>query len=636
MIEPQQADLIRFRPVLILAAEAVVDTEIFSEVFEFAVRGTHKTFSDEDTDSLIVRANEAALLLIDTVRIAAPDVAAAIPANIEPALLRLQNASTEHALWQLADQVRILGTVLPVLGVVSWVAAIALAADRRRMLLLLAGVTTVAGVMLVITLRIVGGLASAAFDLPVPGQAAADVWDVYVDGLRAIAWFGILGGVVLAAAVQATAQDASQFSPARLRSSITNTLTREPRTRRARLITGLLLLVLGVAMFVSPSAVVATIVTALGAFTFYAALVYLLDLLIRPAVNASVPTRGGRRWAVGVASSLGCLLAVGFGVYLLTSSPDASAGLKVCNGRIEYCSRRLDQIALPTTHNSMTAADDGFLLPNQEGGMDRQLRDGVRGFQIDAYSGSVRTANDTGLVYTNLTDDKLLTIEDAVGPELAAQALQAREVLGPPPENTLDDVYLCHNFCELGAVKLSDEVRVLRRFLQQNPTEVVVWIIQDELPAEQLVPVLRDGGLDQFIATIDPTEPLPTLATLIASGRRLVVALENGDLGPELPNAFDSGLVQEVRYNYRDALELAGPDTCAPLRGHQDAPLFQFNHWVTPASLQVAQEINAADVLGERARRCRRERRLLPNLIAVDFYEVGDMFQVVDELNASP
>lgn len=163
---------------------------------------------------------------------------------------------------------------------------------------------------------------------------------------------------------------------------------------------------------------------------------------------------------------------------------------------------------------------------------------------------------------------------------------------------------------------------------------MIIWIIQDEMPAEELLPVLKAGRLDRYIATIDPTNPLPTLAEMIASGRRLVIGLENGNLGPQILNVFDDGLVQEVRYNYRTVDELLAPDSCLPLRGRPDAPLFQFNHWLTPASLRAAREINTLEFLGGRARRCHAARGLLPNLLAVDFYESGGLFPVAEALNA--
>jgi hypothetical protein len=356
-------------------------------------------------------------------------------------------------------------------------------------------------------------------------------------------------------------------------------------------------------------------------------------VLVRPTDAAEVvPAR--RTWGIVVAGVLALVLVAVVGTYLVSSSPEATAAQGTCNGRIEHCSRRLDEVVFPTTHNAPTAAEDGFLLANQEHGLGQQLRDGVRGFQIDTFLGSRRRSGRGSIVYTDLADDQIARLAENSGPELAQQALAFRERLGPPPDDTQQDVYLCHNFCELGAVKLRDEVGTFRRFLERNPNEVLVIVVQDEMPAEDLLPVLERGGLLPYIATIDPTRPLPTLDELIESDQRVVFGLENGDLGEQIPNVFDRGLVQEVPYDYPTVGDLDGPEACDSFRGRSDAPLFQLNHWVTPASRRGSRAANAKALLLARARRCAEERELVPNLVAVDFYESGDLFRVTEELNA--
>ena len=65
------------------------------------------------------------------------------------------------------------------------------------------------------------------------------------------------------------------------------------------------------------------------------------------------------------------------------------------------------------------------------------------------------------------------------------------------------------------------------------------------------------------------------------------------------------------------------------------APLFLVNHWVTDKlhTVQNAETVNARDVLAPRLAACAAERGRTPNFVAVDFYDRGDVFAVVDELN---
>jgi len=59
------------------------------------------------------------------------------------------------------------------------------------------------------------------------------------------------------------------------------------------------------------------------------------------------------------------------------------------------------------------------------------------------------------------------------------------------------------------------------------------------------------------------------------------------------------------------------------------------NHWLSSFTALVsnAQKANAAEVLGERVRECQQERGQIPNFVAVNWYDQGELLQVVNELN---
>ena len=46
-----------------------------------------------------------------------------------------------------------------------------------------------------------------------------------------------------------------------------------------------------------------------------------------------------------------------------------------------------------------------------------------------------------------------------------------------------------------------------------------------------------------------------------------------------------------------------------------------------------AQLVNASDVLLPRAQQCQEERGSIPNFVAVNYVALGDVYDVVDELN---
>jgi len=194
--------------------------------------------------------------------------------------------------------------------------------------------------------------------------------------------------------------------------------------------------------------------------------------------------------------------------------PSAPSGAAVhekrerkCNGHAEYCGRRLDQIAFPTTHNSTAARDSQVLFPNQRHTMSRQLRDGIRGFQIDAFLGTVRKLHGRQIVFTDITPRVRSTLEADLGPEAVRTASRIRKQLGTPARNARYGVYLCHNWCELGAVTMADEARDLAHFLKRHPDEVVLWVVQDErVPNLVAVDFYETGGLFAVVDAINAPE----------------------------------------------------------------------------------------------------------------------------------
>jgi hypothetical protein len=297
-----------------------------------------------------------------------------------------------------------------------------------------------------------------------------------------------------------------------------------------------------------------------------------------------------------------------------------------CNGSVRLCDVPLGDVAFATTHNSMSSPADHFFGPNQGRPIKWQLDHGIHGFQIDAYEGVARK----GRVYTELSGPFGSQATDLPAP-LVALATRIHRRLGAPPSGTPTDVYLCHSFCEIGAVRFSTIARQMRTFLDAHPRDVLAVVIEDSVSPARIRGVLAAAGLDRELVTVVPGAPLPTLGALIRSGQRLLVALENGDGGPTMPNAF-GGLVEETPFTFLTASALADPSSCAANRGGDASPVFQLNHWVTPPSPGRARLVNRS-ALRSRVLRCMEERGRVPTLVAVDFAETSTVLAVVDEIN---
>jgi hypothetical protein len=263
-----------------------------------------------------------------------------------------------------------------------------------------------------------------------------------------------------------------------------------------------------------------------------------------------------------------------------SASTDSAAPVpEGCNGDEALCDRALAEVTFPGTHNSMSNADAGWIAPNQQHGLTRQLEDGVRALMLDTYEWE-------------------------------------------------GGLYLCHAWCELGAQPLAEGLGEIEAFLAARPDALLLLIFQDAISVEQTAAALAEVGLDRRLApAVDPAAPL---RAYLDAGQQLIVGLESGGAHPiGLHPAW--GLFADTPYSFDSAAAFS----CAENRGDASSPLFLVNHWVgTPLpDPAAAAEVNAAAVLEPRARQCADERGRAVTFLGVDFYDRGDLFAVVRRLN---
>jgi len=336
------------------------------------------------------------------------------------------------------------------------------------------------------------------------------------------------------------------------------------------------------------------------------------------------------RW-IRAAVVLVAVLAAG-ALTLVLSDGFARGGASRCNGSAALCDRRLDEVVFPATHNSYAASDrPGWRFAPQRHGIARQLDDGIRALLIDVHYGVRDPA--TGRVRTDLRAEG--SDRNKVVKQLPAVALRiADKIAGPVGIGTLrgtPEPYLCHTLCELGAEPLSDELRVIRRFLDRHQREVLIVIVEDYVPESTIDRAFRQAGLGRYVATLDRRRQLPTLGSLMADGRRLVVfAEERSGSPPWLMPAFS--FIQDT------PLGAVRPDQlrCERFRGQADSPVLLINHWIPPfpPSARTNAAIGRRPFLQTRVQQCQRRRDRTGAIVAVDFYEQTAVVDVARRLNA--
>ena len=305
---------------------------------------------------------------------------------------------------------------------------------------------------------------------------------------------------------------------------------------------------------------------------------------------------------------------------------------QACNGHVELCGRAYDEVSFPATHNAMSAASErGWLFAEQPDGIVAQLDHGIRVLLVDSWYG--QDTGRRGIVATadrNRADAFAQAKADFGAAPLAA-ALRLRHTSGLAPRGE-EQPYLCHAMCELGSTLWLQSLRDTRAWLDEHPREVVTLFVQDEVTPADTAAVFEAAGLLPYVYTPAADGTWPTLGEMIDSGHRLVVLMEfhgGGDRWPWLIQGFD--VVQDTPYLFDTPADFS----CEPNRGPADASVFLVNHWIdekrnVPHNAAV---VNARDVLLPRVQECQAERGRLPNFVAVDYYDRGDLLDVVDTLN---
>jgi hypothetical protein len=628
------AELVTVRPLLEATAAGMIRTPPFRALYETAVREAHASFFAGD-DAFVLQLADVMILLTALLDRLDTSLVGELPAGLRSGLILLRRRDFATETLAVAADVRFLAWLLPGAGLLALALGLAVAPDRERALARV-GFAAVA----------VGGFGLGAFLLTRISLVAwaerpdaalvRALWDVFAAPLRV--WS--LGLVVLGLALAAAAS--SRFGSVDVRSHldrVARLAMPTPVSVGGRLLRALVVLAAAGALLAAPDRVLRTAALALGFYALYWALVEVLQLagLGRGAPEKPGPVaafgaaaRGVLRWALPLAlvGALGFAWLWRDARRALPLAPLAWSGAEACNGHVELCGHTLPEVALATAHNAMAAASErGWYFASHTGGLGDQLAFGIRGFQIDAYfgvpvEGGVRTDR------FHTTDREALAAE--YGEEFLAARDRVAERLGLVGEDVPRAVYLCHGFCELGATPLAEALAIFRDFLERHPREVIVIFVEDHVPAADVAAVFEDAGLTRWTHTHRKGSDWPTLGEMIERDERLLVMAENDGSGPDwYQPGFE--LTQETPYSFAAPAEFS----CEPNRGLPESPLFQLNHWiekVTP-SPGDAELVNEFEFLLKRALACQAERGMLPNLVAVNFYEIGGVLRVVDVLN---
>ena len=558
------ADALAVRPLLVKGVAALASTDRFRGLVEAAVRRRHARLArGETTFTLALPLGDGPVRR--AIARVAPRVAARLPTSLSADVTALRPRGIELTLARIVRRVAGLfwWLVAASAAVLAGLAAARPARGRVRGTLADTGLAAAgAGALVLLVLWIVEGIvlahAAHAADLASSDEraAVAAVWGALFTDLRTAALVAAVAGAAVAALI-------SGGGPAAWLSRAASRV-RAAGARPgawARPAQAVALLALGVALVVAPGVSLRTLAVVTGIVLL---VIGAAELAGRAAPGPDVARGAGATPAlvvtvVGVVAVAAAAVAVVVPAPATTPPPTSSP--EDCNGSRALCGRRLDEVVFPATHNSYAAADEpGWYFANQRFGIERQLRDGIRGLLLDLHYGVRETPR--GVVRTDLRYEG--SSRNKVARELSPEALRvadrlAGRTVGGELRGTRE-VFLCHTLCELGSEPVAQELGIIRRFLDAHPRDLLVVFVEPYVAPRDAEQAFEAAGLVPRTVVLQPGRPLPRLGELLDAGKQLVVLAEqDGGTPPWYLDGFTFTQDTPLRREAGEPAELPAP-----------------------------------------------------------------------------
>jgi len=628
------------RPVVADAVSAAIATPpVRAAIYDFAQRAHQQVFQARGARRIDVDSEEAAVTVRSALQTINPALAKKLPANVLDATTTISQSSTVDLLFRTSRWVEDLYLPVFLAGLALLVVVMVKARDRIHAIRVVGVVLAVAGALLLGVGVASPALSSAAgTNDPLRGDAVAAFIEVLVGRLVGAGLLFVAVGLLLALSPGHDGGDL-RHRVERLRAWVAEKRTR-PRWRFAG---GIGLMVLALSAITITTALFRTILVLAALLVLYLGIVICLrasGLLVTDHTIKKLH----KRQVVGVfAAMVAAIVFTGtVAVGLVAGNTDqarANPSNQGCNGYIELCAQPLNQIVWPASHNAMSSAAYNFFGAEHTITIPEQLNAGARFFMLDAYYGY----DDNGLVRTNLAGG---VNREQLRQERGEDAVRELDRVGAltgvaDTSGKKQDVYFCHDFCELGAVRASQIFRNINDFLSRNLTDVVIVDVEDYIKPKDLKHALVESGLWNRVWQPSPKQyGWPSLFNMVVppgsqkeKPRRLVVMSEkHAGEQPWLLGTYD--VAQETPFTFSSIPQF----NCKVNRGGDDKGFFIVNHWLRPNGppdpVEAAQ-VNSKKVLTARLQQCIAQRGQIPNALAVDFTAIGGLYQTVNRFNAA-
>ena len=172
-----------------------------------------------------------------------------------------------------------------------------------------------------------------------------------------------------------------------------------------------------------------------------------------------------------------------------------------------------------------------------------------------------------------------------------------------------------------------------RKCVPVFPNEIITIILECYVTANDIEDEINQSGLSNYLYTHN--SGWPTLQNMINNNNRLVIFTDVDDASS---SQSWYNYVWEYAVETHYSVNTINDFTCDFNRGDPVNDLFIFNHFVTDATLgyglfNESNDVNVNPFFITRALDCQNQTNKFPNFVTVDFYELGNGLDVVDQLN---
>lgn len=215
----------------------------------------------------------------------------------------------------------------------------------------------------------------------------------------------------------------------------------------------------------------------------------------------------------------------------------------------------------------------------------------------------------------------------------------------------VQELIFCHGFCGIGEQDIEDVFTKLDTFLDDNPNEVIVFNLEVALNKPSLVAFWQKikgiGNIKQRSYNHDETAGWPTMQKLIDDDKRLLLFHHNGpdcsvpgtdDCPARIAYWFQYVYETDYSFDSVEAVEDFG-NSCAATRGVDSTrDFYHINNFISSLigpSESGADVINEKSFLETRVDNCEQKTGLQTSFLSIDFWQRGDLLEVVHEENKS-